>query len=386
MCGDGRLGIEKRVDWGSPMTAARNITIVIHALHGGGAERVTAQLARHWAGCGHRVTVITLDQISTDQYPVPPTVRRVGLDRMRTSRHVGQAVTDNLGRLRALRRAVATSAPDCIVSATDRINVMTLLACRRLRLPIAITEHIDPRRQQMPAAWEWLRGRVYRRATDCIALTQDIADYIAGRWHVPRTTVIPNGVPVPAVEPLADATARMPIILAMGRLVRQKGFDLLIHAMARVAARRTQWQLRVLGDGPERRALEALVADYHLQDRVALPGWVDHPQAEMARAGLFVLSSRYEGFPVGLLEAMACGLPVIAFDCQSGPAEIIRPEVDGVLVPDGDIATLATRIHELSMDPERRDELGRNARSVTDRFSMAKFYARWDAVLQRLTD
>jgi len=368
-----------------PLTRQR-IAMIIHALHGGGAERVTAQLASHWARQGHAVTLITLDSVASDHYPLDHEVRRVGLDLMGESRYRAQAVADNVRRLRRLRRAVRAIHPACVVSATDRINVMSLLACARLDVPVVIAEHSDPRHQPLPRAWEWLRGRSYHHAAVAVALTQGIADYMRNRWNMRATMVIPNGVALPEDWSYPPRDRRACTLLAMGRLSPSKGFDLLLEAFSMIAKDWPDWKLRILGEGPERGALESLIATYGLEERVELEGWVDAPHAALARAGLFVLSSRYEGFPVGLLEAMACGLPVVGFDCQSGPAEIIRNEVDGLLVPAGDVAALAAAMARLLGDPTLRVTLGRHAREVNERFSLQKCLARWDAVLERVID
>lgn len=355
--------------------------MIIHALHGGGAERVTAQLAGHWAENGHPVTLITLDAVATDRYPVDPRVQRVGLDLMGAARNRPLAALQNLRRVRRLRQAIQDAKPLCVVSATDRMNVMSLLACRRLPVPVVIAEHNDPRHQPLPPVWEWLRGRTYRNAAVAVALTQDIANYIETRWRVSNTIVIPNGVALPGPESGAVNEPRDPTILAIGRLAAQKGFDLLIDAFSRVAANWPHWRLRILGEGPERSALEAAITARQLGERIELVGWVDDPHAELSRASVFVLSSRYEGFPVSLLEAMASGVPVVSFDCQSGPAEIIRDGVDGLLVPTGDIEALTAAIEVLLGDPTLRAELGHRAREVNQRFSLQSCFARWDAVL-----
>src|SRR5262249_25449025 len=153
-----------------------------------------------------------------------------------------------------------------------------------------------------------------------------------------------------------------------GRLVPSKGFDVLIDSFSRIAARHQEWNLVIAGKGPEQTALDAQVRRLGLGGRVKLAGWFADPSEALGSAGLFVMSSRYEGFPNALLEAMAAGLPVISFDCDSGPSEIIRDNVDGVLVPAGDVALLERAMERLMSDETERRRLGECARDVVRRF------------------
>ena len=170
-------------------------------------------------------------------------------------------------------------------------------------------------------------------------------------------------------------------IVAAGRLSPEKGFDLLIEAFAKVAGRHPDWSVRILGEGPGRTDLIEQIERHGLERRVDLPGWVEDPWAEMLAADLFVLPSRYEGFPNALLEAMACGLPAVSFRCQSGPAEIVRDGEDGLLVPAADVEALAAAMDSLMSDDGRRRRLAERAADVTRRFSKELFYERWEGVL-----
>lgn len=360
---------------------ARNLTLVVHALHGGGAERVAATMASQWAAHGDHVTVITLAAVDSDAYPLDSRVTRIGLDWMRRSRSPLHAVWNNLRRLGAVRRSLQAADPTVIVSLTDQINVLTLLAARGLRLPVVIAEHSDPRRQRMPPAWERLRRWAYPRCAAAVALTGGVADHLRQLVRGRPVYVIPNAIG-PARVTVWDVSQRDPrTLVAMGRLSREKGFDQLIDAFARLAARHPDWRLLVAGEGPERAALQAQIARGGLDARIHLVGWIDDPAQFLARGALFVLPSRYEGFPMALLEALACGLPVVAFDCDSGPRDILRPGVDGRLVPAGDVAALAAAMDELMRDPAARDQLGRRAVEVVERFSLDNYRRRWDEVL-----
>jgi len=358
------------------------ILFFISSLQCGGAERVSVTLCHRFAERGWDVTLATFDDGSVPPFfPLSPGVRHVPLGLQRRSTGLAHSVMNNVRRVRRLARFIAAERPDRIVSFIDGTNVLALLASRGTGIPVVVSERIDPARHRIPMPWRVLRRLTYKWASAIVVQTQAAAGYFPASWQS-RIAIVPN--PVAKAPPSDEADAQAPPrIVAMGRLDPQKGFDLLIRAFARVAASHPGWTLTILGEGPERADLERRIAASGVSERISLPGREANVAGVLRRSGLFVLSSRYEGFPNALCEAMACGLPVISFDCPSGPAEIIRDGVDGVLVPPEDVEALASTISRLIADPALRRELSRRAIEISDRFSDARIEAMWGTILER---
>jgi glycosyltransferase involved in cell wall biosynthesis len=210
----------------------------------------------------------------------------------------------------------------------------------------------------------------------------DERDY---RALLPGTRVvrIPNAVPgLPG--PVASPDAK--VIVAAGRLNRQKGFDLLLTAFAPVAAAHPEWQLRIYGRGRERAALRAQIEAAGLYEQAFLMGPAERLGEELAKGSVFVLSSRFEGFGIVLVEAMGKGLAAVSFDCPRGPGEIVTDGRDGVLVPDGDVAALSRALLAVIEDPERRARLAAAGRETARRYAPAAIGARWRTLLDGLVN
>jgi GalNAc-alpha-(1->4)-GalNAc-alpha-(1->3)-diNAcBac-PP-undecaprenol alpha-1,4-N-acetyl-D-galactosaminyltransferase len=163
-----------------------------------------------------------------------------------------------------------------------------------------------------------------------------------------------------------------------------KGFDLLLDAFRRVAERYPEWGLTILGEGELRPTLQGIIETFALRDRVYLAGRVTNPFAWLRQADLFLMSSRCEGFPCSLCEALACGLPAISFDCDSGPRDIIRHGVDGLLVSPLQVEEFAAAMDRLMSDPAERARFSARAPEIVGRYSIQKILQRWDELFLRV--
>lgn len=348
----------------------------------GGAERVAAALCNSLAEAGHEVSLITIDDSASDFYPLDPRVVRIGLGLLAKPGERNRALRSNLLRLRRLRNVLRTHRPDVCVSFITQANVLALTACLSMRIPIVVAERIDPRMHREPLPWRLLRWCTYRFAARLVIQTEGIRAWAEGLVPRDRIVTIPNPitwVTSPAASQWdADSNAS---IVAVGRLDRQKGFDLLIDAFSLIAPQLPQSRLTIYGEGPERGALERRVQELGLTTRVSLAGLTRDVASTMTQATVVVLSSRYEGFPNVLLEAMSLSVPVIAFDCPSGPRELIDHEVNGLLVPHMDVQALASAMLRMLSDTELRGRISARAADVKERYSLRKVSSMWENLL-----
>jgi glycosyltransferase involved in cell wall biosynthesis len=355
------------------------IACIIHSLDGGGAERVMARLASQLAQRGHAVTLITLDDAAGDRHDVDPRVARLPLAVMSDSRGLVQKWLHVRRRVRAVRRAITASDPEVVLSFCDRTNILALMSVGK-RVPVVIAERSDPRQQSLGAVWEALRRQTYPKAARIIALTDTAAQNLQPLSPQPVAVIASAVDPPPCFSDRGVASANR-LILGVGRLEPEKGFDRLLEAFAEATATRTDWTLRILGEGSQRQSLQQLADRLEVAPRVTMPGWIRPVWDELSRATLFVLPSRYEGLPSALLEAMAAGVPSVAADCESGPRAIIDHETDGLLVAN-DVSGLAAGITRMIADPSLRESLGHQGKNVVDRFPWHSLVEQYEQVLR----
>jgi glycosyltransferase involved in cell wall biosynthesis len=363
------------------------LLVFIPSLAGGGAERVTTNLANHWAGEGWDITIVTLAPQHDDLYALHPTVKRIALNLSGESRNALVGLMQNLRRVVALREVIRTARPDAALGMMTSANVLLALAAWKLPVTRIIgAERTHPPGFPLSSCWEWLRRHAYGRLTAVVGLTHQSADWIKAHTAARQVLVIPN----PSCWPLAREALHIETqpfcrvgrkrLLAVGRLSAEKQFGLLVGSFKCLSSRYPEWDLVVLGDGPLRSELQARVWAADLNDRVFLPGRAGNIGEWYERSDIYVLSSRFEGFPNALIEAMAYGLPAVSFDCDTGPRDIIRHEVDGLLVPPGDATGLTSALNILMGDAIMRQRFAARAIDVRERFSMERITGMWESL------
>ena len=325
-----------------------HIALFMPNLRTGGAERAMVYLAQGFYTAGIETDFVLVKADGQFLTHLPRQIKIVDLN----LRSTYLSLVPLIGYLRSAN-------PDVVISGLDLTNLMLLFARRICGLPGMVvvslqnTVSMHPRKRIKKLLERFLLARVYPWADEIIAVSRGVAEDFSSYTGIPleMVRVIHNPVIIPGLEERCRTPVdhpwlepgQPPLILGVGRLTYQKNFELLIRAFSQVQ-HRLHSRLLILGEGEARPALEALVAELGLGQYVSMPGNVENPQAYMSKAGVMVLSSRSEGLPTVLIEAMACGCPVISTDCPSGPHEILDGGRFGFLVPPGDREKLAQAI------------------------------------------
>jgi glycosyltransferase involved in cell wall biosynthesis len=355
------------------------IAFILAALDAGGAERIIDLLSRAALAQGWDVTIVTFDRPADPifhPYDARVRLRRLALP---VAAKGPARLFLMMRRVRALRRLLREERFDVAVSFLTKINVLALLARIGTGIPVIVSERNNPLRQRSGAVWRILLDRLYPTAAAIVMQTERSKICLPPGQRA-RAVVIPNPMLAPAAEPRPPAP---PTIVAVGRLNEQKGFDLLLNAFAGIADRIPDWRLVIFGEGPDRAALEHQISALSLTARAFLPGASATPGAWIAAGDLFVLSSRYEGFPNVLAEAMGSGLPVISFDCDFGPAEMITDDMDGLLVSPENADALAAALVRLATDKALRQRLGAAAAAGAIRFDSQQVNGSWTDLIAK---
>lgn len=369
----------------SGLPTKTRLTLIITSLGAGGAERVLTSLANDWVGRNHVVDILTLAAPDhQSHYALDNRITVNNLNLTRDSSSTVKAVMANIRRVRALRKAISATKPDVVISFIDQTNVLSLLACMGLKIPVVVSERIHPAYHPIGRFWTILRSITYPMAARIVVQTESAAQYFSKKLRN-QITIIANPVnQASTAKQSVEANPKTHVLLAMGRLHRQKGFDLLLEAFSKIHVDLPEWHLCIYGEGEERTQLEQLTQRLEIKNKVSLPGITSQPELEFDRADCFILSSRYEGFPNVLLEAMSHGLPVIAFACPGGPSEIITHGNNGLLAEPENTEALSAQIKELLTNPELQKKLGTAARSVAEDYSLKHISNQWLNLIQQV--
>ncbi|MBM3094299.1 glycosyltransferase [Ensifer sp. T173] len=357
------------------------LALVEAGLGAGGTERVVSLIVKDRHARGDEVHVFAFSSDEDDIYfslPSGVTVHRLPDAREGPFSRSSIKTVNRILRLRAELRKLR---PDVVLSFLTKINIVSLLSTRGLGIPVLVSERNNPGAQPKHFLWNMIEPLVLSQAHRLIMQTEAISKTLPTSL---RTKAVVIGNPCDRNR-IRKPTRRALRVVAVGRLVDQKGFDTLIEAFANVCAEVPEWCLTIYGEGPDRHQLQERIRARHMQDRISLAGVTAKAGSWIDDAALFVLSSRYEGFPNVLMEAMAAGLAVISTRCDFGPAEIIEDGVSGLLVPVDDVDSLAAALKLLMLDESLRGSFAEAGYQTVLRFSTETIMAKWDSCIRQVT-
>jgi GalNAc-alpha-(1->4)-GalNAc-alpha-(1->3)-diNAcBac-PP-undecaprenol alpha-1,4-N-acetyl-D-galactosaminyltransferase len=393
----------------------KRIALVIAHLGAGGAQRVVTTAANALVERGIDVHVVTIFNEPPDAYDLDPRVRRhrtstpsfpARVNRktktengitaspavpmakpellVRMSGRLGGLAAFGLSLARRshwLRKTLRGIEPDAVLSFLTQTNILTLLATRGLSVRTVVSERNDPRRQNHRQRVIFMRKMIYRWSDVVTANSLGAVDALGDFVPKKKLAFLPN--PLSLDERAEPATFAAPTFITVTRLVEQKGLDVLLRAAACAFESLPGWRLAIVGDGPLRAELQALADELGIAQRIDWLGQVSNPAVYLKGAKFFVLTSRFEGSPNALLEAMACGLPAVVSDASPGPLELIGGDDDaGLIVPVEGVEATGAAIVRLADDPALRERLGQAAMARTEIHKLDRAMEVWLELLK----
>ena len=348
------------------------ILFFINHLADGGAERVATTLLNHLCE-KHEIELVLFSekQASFNINPQIPTQKIIVSG--------NNKIIKVIRRASKIRKLIKETNPDLIISFMVDLSMQVLLANCLTSNKIIVSEHITIQTTRQPHRLI-TRHILYRLASKIVFISK--SDYNYAKW-IKRKTYIYN----PLCYPITQTSYKEKSIVAIGpqKRWRSKGFDMLISAWSKIAPSHSDWKLQFIGETNDN-YIRDLVKSYSLEKRVEFLGWTDEIDKVLQTKSIYVLSSRREGFPCSLIEAMSQSCACLAFDCQTGPNEIITDGKNGLLALNGNIDNLANKLEMLINDEQLRHRLADSAIEEVKRFDKNVFFAQWDKLIEGITE
>ncbi|WP_316843049.1 glycosyltransferase family 4 protein [Pedobacter gandavensis] len=360
------------------------LLFVINSLHGsGGAERVISNLANYHHQKGHEVQIICLNA-TEPVYSLEPGILVRRLIKYPRKRGLLHRCWNYIQVFSRLMYVLQRENPSVVVSFMTSANLWTGLSCIMLNFPFIVAECITPSStiRKFNPLMRWVTYKLYQQARAVVLPSKSMADGFRKTKLFKRLSnlkVINHPI---TIFPESQHSQVYPhrFILGVGRLTAQKGFDVLINAFKRVEEKNLH--LLISGEGEQREALEAQIEALGLTARIKLIGFRENIQDYYRQADMFVLSSRNEGYPNALSEALSLGSPCIATNCEYGPSDLIDHGKNGLLIKTGNIYQLASAMNMILNDPLLKAKISVNARKIQLSNAVEHTTARWTALFQ----
>jgi len=354
------------------------LVILVYDIHfGGGVERVSANMANQLVEFGYQLTIVSLSRFRTSN--IFTIDQRVKIDYLNFNFENGFNLPQKIASVvivnkyfrkytdRTIILGIGTTYPSLILALLYKRKNLITIGCQHCSYISA--KHI----------WSFLRNLLYYRLSALVSLTEQDLPKLKNLNK--NSFVIPNSV---SFFPDKPAQLENKILLAVGRMDYNKGFDLLLDVFERITLSHPTWILRIIGDGPLREKLILRVEAAGLKDRVVILPPTNQIMHQYLQASVYMMTSRTEALPMVMLEAQACGLPIVSFNCETGPSDIINNGKDGYLIDDYDIGQMNMKVSELCADFDKRKEFGQNARKNVEKFSPNQVFKKWESLFALL--
>lgn len=349
----------------------KKICFIIYSLGNGGAERVLSTLSNYFVKT-NEVTIVTFKN-DTPYYELDENIVVKSIDSDVASKNIFEAIKNNMQTIIKLTKTIKKVNSDVVISFMTTSNILATIACKIISKPIIISERINYDFVSS-RIWQSIRRFIYKFSNHLVVQSEyDLNKYS----FVKEVSIIEN----PLFLSTFRNEKRKNYFLAVGRLDIQKGFDILIEAYSQLD---TTWKLKIVGEGKERASLENQIERLKLSKKVALLGRKNDVEFYYNEAGIFILSSRMEGYPNVLIEAMACACPSVAFACKTGPSSIIEDGINGILVKAEDVEELSKSMKRLIDDEELRDNLGEKAKDIKDKLNIENIASQWMDIIEKV--
>lgn len=359
----------------------KKISFVIGSLSPGGAERVVTTLANELSK-SYSVYIITLAK-SEPYYPISENVKILCCkERIAPSKNPLQALAGNFNLFKKISSIVKKEKIELLIGFITSANILTILASKKNGIPCIISERNFPAHSETPEMWKVLRKLLYRLSDFLVVQTEEIRDYFKSYISNKRIIILPNPI-APEITELVDLNSKKDkIILNVGRLAPQKSQDTLIKAFSNIDDK--GWRIIIIGEGSKRKDYESLIGKLNLENKVHLVGNTNDMPFYYNMASIFAFTSKYEGFPNALLEAMHFGIASISTDCPTGPAKLLKDGQNGFLIPVDSQKQLEERLSTLISNESLRKELGNQAIKSTVHFQTGPVTNQWKDVIKKL--
>ena len=337
----------------------------------GGGERVASNMANYFSTkYSYDVTILSIRNISKKYHyklSESVTINSIGLSL--SSKNIIGKIWEKFGSFMPLVRYLRGSKFDYVLGIGGYPSLLISLF-RSSETILVGCEHTSL--SSVPIAWDWLRKLLYPRLDAVVALTDGDQERLSG--YTKRALTITNSR---SFFPKNPSHVNNKVLLAVGRLDYYKGFDTLISVFAKINRHCPLWELRIIGEGPGLISLQGQIYNLGLEKKVKIMPATRNIEKEYINSSIYIMTSRHEGLPMTLIEAQACGLPIVSFDCPTGPSEIISHEINGYLIEPGKIDEMVNKILILINNEPLRKRFSQAARESSDRYSESVVFKQW---------